>query len=159
VIPVQLSADEFKDIHNAKCLLHSVLQRVEGVIGQRIYDELLRAYNQLNDSLKGAYKQEAEADEVRETAIRAVDEQHDLKSIWSMDNYDFAAKIEPKPVRVLYKNHWGPAPISVEVKGDTWLDLWLAADAAIRYSGDDHHIFIEGLRHLGDGMYELSTGS
>ena len=159
MIPVNLTAEDFKELHNGKCKVYAVLQRLEGVVNPAIESELRDALAQLNRGLANAYEQEEAADKVREAAIEAAEAGKNFKSVWSMDNYDFVAKVEPKPISVTYRNHWGPAGVSVEVIGDTWLDLWEAADKAIRYSGDDHHIFIEDLKHIGDGVYELSTGS
>jgi hypothetical protein len=49
--------------------------------------------------------------------------------------------------------------VVVEIAGNTWLDLWQAADTAIRKSGDSHHTFIEGFHMNKQGQLELSTGS
>ena len=48
--------------------------------------------------------------------------------------------------------------------GKTWGDIWQACDTVIRNSYDnegnqDHHIFIEDLESVGDGVWDLVTGS
>lgn len=159
MIQVQLTGEDFSNIHNGKCYLHGAIQRLEGVVNEKVVNELQRVYDLLEKGLQGAYAQEEAADKIREAAIQAVDAKHDFKSVWSMENYDFAGKVEPTPKYIRYTSYRGQAPISVGVNGDTWLEMWLAADAAIRYGGDENHIFIEDLKHVGDGVYELYTGS
>ena len=61
--------------------------------------------------------------------------------------------------KLTYKDHLGPKEVSVEIKGNLWSDLWKAADAAIRASGDSHRVFVEGFRaHKTEkGVLVLST--
>ena len=59
---------------------------------------------------------------------------------------------------LLYGSYWGPVAVRVPVQGHTWLDLYRAADQAIRESGDDHHIYIERFDREGNTLV-LSTGS
>jgi hypothetical protein len=62
---------------------------------------------------------------------------------------------------VVYRNHWGKNPVSCSINGATWAALWVAANACIRDSGDDHHIFIEDFRPDPEDARTLllSTGS
>lgn len=67
---------------------------------------------------------------------------------------DFCPLLE-QPRKVRHKDYWPNLniedcyngdpilPIEVPVIGDRWHDLYKATDAAIRASGDYHHIFIE----------------
>lgn len=86
-----------------------------------------------------------------------------FKSVWSIfevtNKMNEVAFKNSAPMTVVYKDHWGPQPVSVTVsKQPTWMDLWLAADQLIRASGDGHHIFIE--RFIRDGhVLKLQTGS
>jgi len=45
------------------------------------------------------------------------------------------------------------------IDGDTWLDLWKAADDILGGCGDKHHTFIEMFVQLDDGDLVLQTGS
>jgi hypothetical protein len=51
--------------------------------------------------------------------------------------------------------------VSCSINGATWAALWVAANACIRDSGDDHHIFIEDFRPDPEDARTLllSTGS
>lgn len=62
---------------------------------------------------------------------------------------------------MVYRNHWGAEPVSVSIQGLTWAALWVAANAAIRDSGDDHHVYIEAFRLDAEDprTLVLSTGS
>jgi hypothetical protein len=60
---------------------------------------------------------------------------------------------------MIYRAHWGAKSVVVPIAGTTWLDLWRAADCAIKLSGDSHHIFIEDFQINLQGQLELSTGS
>ena len=63
-------------------------------------------------------------------------------------------------VQVAYDKHWGHRTVFVEVLGNTWLDLYVAADKAISLSGDNHHVFIEAFNTTDvAGQVSLSTGS
>jgi hypothetical protein len=159
MIDVKLSAEDFKNLHNGKCELFHAVQQLDGVLNDSLLERLRSGLRLVDAGLASAYQQEQTADEIRHAAIDAARKDKGFKTEWSMDNFDFAATVDPKPKQVLYRNHWGSMPVRVGVKGDTWLDMWAAADTAIRNSGDDHHIFIEGLRHIGKGVYELDTGS
>lgn len=94
--------------------------------------------------------------------FKEIAESNDFKSIWSLyETYPFDAAEIPYPNarKVRYTMHWGDRPIDVCIKGiGTWVDLWRAADEAIKLSGDDHHVFIEGFDDKGDTLV-LWTGS
>lgn len=83
-----------------------------------------------------------------------------FKSVWSMyDDVDsMDEKISFSVKKVSYFEHWGPTSVEIDVDGDTWLDIWRAADKAIQTSGDQHHVFIEQLEACGDTLI-LHTGS
>lgn len=49
--------------------------------------------------------------------------------------------------------------IAVEIEGYTWKDLYIAADSAIRQSGNFDRIFVEDFVLMDTGDIELITGS
>jgi hypothetical protein len=81
-------------------------------------------------------------------------------TVWSMSEVDDLDS--PHPYRgaqtLVYNAHWGEKPVYVPIVGTTWADLWVAADAAIKQSGDNHHVFIEGFEQASEDLY-LHTGS
>ena len=83
-------------------------------------------------------------------------------SVWSIGGVMFG---QPHPYRdadvLIYDTHegWGgPDRIEVPIPGPKWLDLWRAAELALRESADKHHRFIESF--VPDGtMLHLHCGS
>ena len=49
--------------------------------------------------------------------------------------------------------------LTAKVEGNTWLDLYRAANEVVEKSGDTHHIFIENFDMTEDGNLELFCGS
>jgi len=80
---------------------------------------------------------------------RGIGSDNDLETIWSMwateqwQNMNDVSGI-PTGTVIRYDGGWGK-DTTVEVQGETWLDVWKACDSAICESGDSHHIFIEQL--------------
>jgi hypothetical protein len=92
--------------------------------------------------------------------LDAIAQEHGIESsVWSMWNFrDFTAIPFPGITRMKYDGSWGE-PCGTNVpENATWLDLWKAADALIKKSGDDHHIFIE-LMYVDDSVITFSCGS
>ena len=83
-----------------------------------------------------------------------------LTAIWSI--YEVADLSERHPYAgaeyVTYKDHWGNGIVTQAINGLTWAALYVAANACIRDSGDDHHVFIEGFKQRGNTLV-LTTGS
>jgi len=83
-----------------------------------------------------------------------------LTAIWSI--YEVADLSKPHTYSgakyVSYKDHWGKGIVTQAINGNTWADLYVAADRCIRDSGDVHHVFIEDFRKSGNTLL-LTTGS
>lgn len=157
-----LTAKEFSDIHNAKCEFHAVANALEGVISERLHERLQAALDLMNKGLDNAYKQDNEAYERQSKHYDEISEKHGFKSIWSVHEVtDLNAPFAGAATHVAYENHWGDEVAPVPINGNTWVDLWRAAETAIKQSGDTHHVFIEGFTpsHTQEGVLVLSTGS
>jgi hypothetical protein len=49
--------------------------------------------------------------------------------------------------KVRYSSNWERhVEVEVKVNGDLWLDLWFAADAAVRATNDERILAIEGFK-------------
>lgn len=158
-----LTAEEFKTIHNALCELRSVHERLCGVVREPITDKMAAAIRAMEQGLKGAYEQDNQSFDSKNSHYESVAKELGLRSIWS--EYDVSNLSDRHPYegadRVVYKDHWGDKPVQCSINGHTWAALWVAADACIRDSGDEHHVFIEQFRRKkGDPrtLY-LTTGS
>ena len=145
---VTLKAEDFKAIHNALWAIQYGSKDVEEQI------EIIRG------ALKDAYAQENDDFERKNQHFSSVKQDLGLQTIWSM--YEISDLNEQHPFEgittVTYKDHWGDKPIVKPVNGLTYAALYVAADAAIRDSGDEHHVFIEQFKQVGSTLL-LTTGS
>lgn len=150
--PVTLSAEEFRDLHNAICDL-------DGLDSQRVQDAVAR----MRDALRGAYDQDQADFDRKSGHYQEVCKELNLDSVWSLHEVADLRQPHPFPdaVQVVYRDHWGPKEICIGIRGSTWADLYRAADQAIAQSGDRHHVFIEAFRPNPQEPRQLmlSTGS
>lgn len=90
-----------------------------------------------------------------------VQRENKFRSIWSLfEIEDFTKVPYPDAHRIQYIDHGGFYTVVKDIPNNsTWLDLWKIADECIEESGDNHHIFIEAICDVGNGILELRTGS
>jgi hypothetical protein len=154
---VTLEADEFRDLHNALCELRSY--RAERQRTGKTLDQII---DRMERSLAGAYRQEDEDFQRKHTHYEIVGRDLNLvSSIWSlMEVTDLTQPhVWPSATHVIYDRHWG-TPVTVEIQGKSWADLWKAADQAILLSGDRHHVYVEHFQPTDrNGYLALTTGS
>ena len=145
---VTLKADDFKAIHNALWQI----QYNNADVTEQV--EIIR------EALKDCYEQDNKAYQRLTDHYDQVKKDLGLTTSWSITEVkDLSQPFTYTNVRtVTYKDHWGDSPVVVPVNGLTWAALYVAANAAIRDSGDSHHCYIEGFRQVGDTL-ELVTGS
>ena len=152
---VTLKADDFKAIHNALWQI----QYNNADVTEQV--EIIR------EALKDCYEQDNKAYQRLTDHYDQVKKDLGLTTSWSISEVkDLSQPFTYTNVRtVTYKDHWGKTeegedvgPVVVNINGNTWAALYVAANAAIRDSGDSHHCYIEGFRQVGDTL-ELVTGS
>ena len=159
-----LTADEFKTVHNALCEMRSVYEILTGVVREPITDKLSKAIREMEKGLASAYEQDDAAFSRKSNHFDDVKAQlgmdHSEWSLYEVDNLSDRHPFEGAD-RVVYEDHWGDKPVSCSVNGLTWAALWIAANACIRDSGDQHHVYIECFRPSKDDPRTLilSTGS
>jgi len=159
-----LTAEDFKTIHNAICGLDSLVYELDNVVNPVLVTKLTGAINDIRKGLADAYDQDDKAFSRKSRHFDAVKVELGLKnSEWSIYEVDNMSDHHPYAgaTVLVYKDHWGDKPVSVAVNGLTWAALWFAADAAVRDSGDQHHVFIESFRQSKENpeVLYLSTGS
>lgn len=163
-----LTAEEFKTVHNALCDLDSVCRQLEDILKPELYVKLARARSTIREGLQGAYAQDNEAFDRKHDIYFKVKEHWGFKTLWSIYEVEDMEAQHPfaGALQVAYVDHWGDEPVFAEIKSEgaghgTWIDLWRAADEAIRRSGDQHHIFIEQFRPNPKNPQQLllTTGS
>jgi len=145
---VTIKADDFKAIHNALWSL------------QYGNSDLTAQVEVIRNALKDAYEQDSKASDDRYNHYLTVKTDLGLDAIWSMyEVKDLNERHTYKNAKTMtYKDNWGGDAFSVPINGFTWAALYVAANAAIRDSGDEHHVFIEGFEQVGDTL-RLITGS
>lgn len=162
---VTLKGDEFKRIHNGLYDLDSVINLLEDVLKPELYKKLSKATKEIRVGLKGAYEQEAEDSRCKYKHYSNVAEDLGIKnSTWSIYEVDNLSDRHPYTADTLvYRDHWGNKPVEKSINGLTWAALFVAADACIRDSGDEHHTYIERFvaehDNKGRTVLVLQTGS
>ena len=150
-----ISAESFKQLHNG-------LWELDCLVDKLADENLARVAKILRDSLSDAYEQDGLAFERKNELFSNTRTNLGLTSIWSIYEVDFFVAdhtFGQGKTRLVYKDHWGKEPVVVEIHGNTWASLWIAADKAIQASGDDHHTFIECFTPADSDTLILSTGS
>ena len=161
---VKLTALEFKTIHNALCDLDQIKRQLEDILKPELYTKLVKVSNNIRTGLESAYEQERADFDRKSKHYDSVKQDLGIRgSEWSC--YEAADLNDRHPYAgatvVCYKDHWGDKPVSAAINGSTWAALWVAANACIRDSQDEHHVFIERFRPSKENpeVLYLSTGS
>ncbi len=148
---VTLTAEEFKILHNALCDL------------DRLHDDKVNEQVEIiRGALRGAYDQENSAFDRKYEHYDSVRKDLGLDAIWSMYEIDNLNERHPYPsdAFVVYKNHWGETKdVHCAVYGGTWAAVYVAANACIRDSGDEHHVYIENFELKNGNELHMVTGS
>lgn len=157
-----LTAAEFKAVHNALCDIRSIHERMVGVVDRDLTERLAAAIVDMEQGLMGAYAQDDQSFDTKSQHYSDVANELGLSAIWSIYEVDNLSDRHPffGATKVHYKDHWGK-PVTKDIVGATWAALYVAGNAAIRDSGDDHHVFIEDFRPSKEdaSVLILSTGS
>lgn len=160
----KLTAEEFKTIHNGLWHLENAISQLKDILKPELYVKLAQGASEIRRGLSGAYEQDRQASDTKYKHYRDVGKELGLtNSTWSAYEADNLSDCHPYAGanRVVYKDHWGDKPVSCSINGSTWAALWVAADACIRDSGDEHHVYIEQftISQADPGTLILSTGS
>jgi len=162
---IQLNRGQWRNLHNALC----AAEREAGQLFNVLKDggEGIAALKSVREALAPAYAQDDAAFSRQFKYFDGVREVNGFRAIWSLyDETDEGSFDQPHPyvgaTHVVHAQHWGTVDnVEVPIGGDTWLDLYRAANEAIERSNDHHHIFIERFDPVEDkpGYLGLVTGS
>lgn len=159
-----LTAEEFKSVHNGMCHLAAIIGEMEDTIHPQLLQRLIKAKTEIANGLNSAYEQDNESFERKHNHFERIGEELGLSSTWSIYEVDDLGERHPfqSAKSIVYTDHWGDKDaVRVEINGLTWAALYVAANAAIRDSGDTHHTYIEDLKPSKDDatVLVLTTGS
>jgi len=162
---IQLDRQQWRELHNALCNAEQKASYLFDVL--RDGGKALEAIQSIRAALKPAYEQDDLQFTQQNDYFDKIKEENNFLATWSMyDEVPVDGMDDPHPFvgaeYVLYGEHWGEeGPSQIRIRGPRWIDLYEAADQAIRASGDGHHVFIE--RFTPDasipGCLHLQTGS
>lgn len=160
---VTVHAQDFKTIHNTLCDLRDIEMQLNEVLRPDMVDRLHRVIKNFEAGLKDAYAQDEAAFDAKMDYFGEFKGANGLMSIWSMFELPVNCFLQnhpyPSDAFVCYAEHWGKGRKHYPVLGPTWGDVYRAADLAIRESGDNHHIFIEGFDVKNGNELHMFTGS
>lgn len=159
-VGVTLTPEEFTKLHNALCHLSNSANAVAQLGHEKDAEAIAEEVEVIRALLKPAYDADEKEFTKRLEHFRAEGAEFDAATAWSMYEVEDlnTESTFPEAKSVTYKSHWGGHTPVVPLTGTTWLHLFIAADAAIRQSGDMHHIYIEAFTQEGDTLI-LHTGS
>jgi hypothetical protein len=151
---VTLRGEDFKIIHNTLCDLRNLVSRMEqSMIKTQEFDRIIEGFQM---GLKDAYDQDNSTFDSKMDYYGDFQRQNGLAAIWSVYELPIHGFLSdhpfPSDAFVVYKDQ------HCAVYGQTWADVYRAADQCIRNSGDLHHIFIENFELWGKEV-RLTTGS
>lgn len=154
-----LTAEEFRTIHNALCEIRSVYGSLAGVVREEITERLAKAIADMEKGLANAYKQDDEVFNTKNKHYVNEAIHYKLDSVWSI--FEVADLYTTHPYTGATKIKFGDQYTHITDTGPEWIDLYIAADAAIKASGDQHHIFIEAFTPIPaePGVLRLDCGS
>jgi hypothetical protein len=151
---VTLRGEDFKIIHNTLCDLRNLVSRMEqSMIKTSEFDRIIEGFQM---GLKDAYEQDTATFDSKMDYYGDFQRQNGLAAIWSVYELPIHGFLSdhpfPSDAFVVYKDQ------HCAIYGETWADVYRAADQCIRNSGDLHHIFIENFELWGKEI-RLTTGS
>jgi hypothetical protein len=162
---VTLRAEDFKIVHNTLCELREIEQRLNEVINESMAARLHRVIKSFELGLTDAYAQDNAVFESKMDYYSRFQTEIGLNTIWSIYELPIHGFLTKHPYaaarEICYRDHWGDEAVYETIQGDTWADLYRAADRCIQRSGDQHHCFIESFQTVADQPHQLrlTTGS
>jgi hypothetical protein len=160
-----ITKEQYNAVNNGRIDLRQVIEKLKDVVHPDLLEDLQKAEKQMHSGLEPVFRQMQAEDEEHDAHVEFVEKLYGPfpNSAWSMGEDINLLEDHPWPeaTRLRYFHHWGPKPVHVPIEGKKWVDLWAAANEAMRQSGDDHHFFIEAFIPDPDKpkVLELSTGS
>jgi hypothetical protein len=157
-----ITKEEFKNVTNGVWEIRHAIERLDGIISDDFMTKLNAGLNKLELGLDSVRAQDQTDFDSKFEHYDTVRESLGLDTTWSVYEVDDLNDRHPylSAVTLRYENNWG-TPVEKGIVGATWAALFVAANACIRDSGDNHHTFIEQFTPGKDdaSVLLLTTGS
>ena len=139
-----ITKEEFKNVTNGAWEIRHAVERLDGILGDDFMAKLNAGINKLELGLESVHKQDQTDFDSKFAHYDTIRKDLSLDTTWSVYEVNNLNDRHPYlgAVKLCYKDHWG-TPVEKAIVGTTWVSLYVAANACIRDSGDDHHTFIE----------------
>lgn len=159
-VGLKLTPAEFSKLHNCICHLSNSANAIAQLGHEDDAEAISEEVEKIRALLKPAYDEDEREFTKRHAHYRAVGDEFDAQTAWSIYEVEDLHAKHPYTgaLTVTHQSHWGDNIPEITIQGDTWADLFIASDKAIKQSGDMHHCYIEGFNHTGDTLV-LMTGS
>ena len=163
---IAIDRNQQRDLHNARVYLEHFAEKYGSTLGERVigdFNAAMKHFIRAHDPIRS---EENRIFDSKFAHYKAMQKHFGYKTVWS--NFDVERLDDALPSKYLDITHvrYYNQLVAVEKRdgalGLDWLAVWAAADKAIRDSGDEHHIFVEGLYQREEdskGVYYLCTGS
>lgn len=158
-----ISSKEVEQLHNGKVYLLYALESANDLLKPEstIVQNLRTSVRNLEGVITRLMREYDTIRDARYMEAKRLGSENDLCTIWSytsVPSLHFASDI---PVGSKIKSWYTENNEFTVVEGNTWLDVWKAADKLVKMTRDEHgdHIFVEGFRKVADNEYEVSLGS
>lgn len=160
----EMNKSEMNDIHNARAACNQISLALKELFRD---DHTLNRYSfkasmLLERALERYYKAEKmHQDEWYDYVDRKKKELNISHSVWSIQDVDFDEPHNWPNMKFIKTSGWEEISVIKEIHGNTWSNLWQAADAALGASDDKHHVFIESFypSQPGEDTLIVSCGS
>lgn len=155
---------KFKALNTISSELFGIIQHLEGTIHPNILKKLENLKELAHTTIKPKLEFENKSWEDNWQALNKMQEENGFMTCWSVSlvKAQDMQKLTPKMSKLTYTS-WGETQVHEFEKPThmTWLEFWKLANEMIKKSGDDHHIFIEGITKSKEqkDAYILQTGS
>lgn len=150
----EITNEELSSLESMSWKLHSLRRCLEGFASDGILSELDELIDLHRQGL-GRLRQE---DDARSELLREAWDLEGFRSVWSATELGLPHDETPYTAAQVLVYHADDITVEQPIRGNTLRDLYEAADAAIRQSGDGHHVFIEAFTPEGNQL-NLHTGS
>lgn len=139
-----ITKEEFKNVENGIWEIRQALDRLDGVLSEGLMSNFNAGFYKVEQGLDNVRDQDQTDFDSKFKHYDTVKDDLGLTATWSLYEVNDLNDRHPYlgAVKLCYKDHWG-SPVEKAIVGATWAALFVAADACIRDSGDNHHTFIE----------------